>query len=644
MFKVEKADFIAEKLAAELAPDQEQREVAKNGLEAIERRRLTSEDKSGRVEFDIDWPLVESGWYLACADDGDGMTKSELEKYSTTLAVVGANNNQGLTGNQGMGLKISGPTRHPEGVLIRSMKDGERTMVRLGFDKEREEYDLLPIMPGGPKVVDVSEDYFPEFIRKRGSGTVVTFLGQVEGDNTFVPSGRPKYWLERYLNGRFAELGDDGIDVFVRVAIGDNVDWPRTREEADERASRRGSGQFNFRRVRGTHTMWSEASDHQGPDFRGVVDLPGDEAKNYPPARMYWWVLPSKDESGIVSSSRTVGGGSIAVRYQGELYDWRTGRNADPLFARLGILFGKSRVGLILEPLGLSVRDDFARKSVLIGGLEILKSDAWNDAWSSQFRDNLPSRIRETINSEQARLEVDDPDRQKRIRNRLKDTFAMLRTPRFRAHDGGRARAGLTSVVDAGGEGSGGVSRSVGDGSRNGSARPRGLSDLLVEAIDEESLPAEPVFSIQELTVRWVSETDAADLALVESDGLGLRDRAAALVGIDGQKATEIAANVDFRMYQSVLASLLNEFNVEGDDEKSALITKTAREWFEQKLIETVIGIRMLENGGSWTPASLSAALDPRSLTAAFISDTFHTRAAIRQNLVKQLGSAITSA
>ncbi len=38
MFRVENADFIADKLAAELLPNQEYREVAKNAEEAVDRR------------------------------------------------------------------------------------------------------------------------------------------------------------------------------------------------------------------------------------------------------------------------------------------------------------------------------------------------------------------------------------------------------------------------------------------------------------------------------------------------------------------------------------------------------------------------------------------------------------------------------
>ena len=104
----------------------------------------------------------------------------------TTLAVQGAGGNQSLAGNQGMGLKISGPTRHKEGVLIRSLKDGESTMVQVGWNGQ--EYGLIPLGPDGEIVVPAGE-MFPDFINEQGSGTVVTFLGNQ--DATTLSRRRP---------------------------------------------------------------------------------------------------------------------------------------------------------------------------------------------------------------------------------------------------------------------------------------------------------------------------------------------------------------------------------------------------------------------------------------------------------------------
>jgi hypothetical protein len=44
----------------------------------------------------------------------------------------------------------------------------------------------------------------------------------------------------------------------------------------------------------------------------------------------------------------------------------------------------------------------------------------------------LPQRIRDTMAEEQARLQVEDPDRLKRIRDRLKEVMQLLRPRRFR--------------------------------------------------------------------------------------------------------------------------------------------------------------------------------------------------------------------
>jgi 16S rRNA (guanine966-N2)-methyltransferase len=42
-------------------------------------------------------------------------------------------------------------------------------------------------------------------------GTVVTFLGNTDDDNTFVPAGRPRGWLFKYLNMRFFRLSGESI-------------------------------------------------------------------------------------------------------------------------------------------------------------------------------------------------------------------------------------------------------------------------------------------------------------------------------------------------------------------------------------------------------------------------------------------------
>lgn len=626
MFRVENADFIADKLASELLPYQEFREVMKNAEEAIRRRLAVDGPMDGRIVFDVDWPLLkETGqWFASCADNGDGMTRSELKRYMTTLAVQGADQNQSLTGHQGMGLKISGPTRHKMGVLIRSLKDGERTMIQIGWDGT--EYDLIPLGANDELVVSVGEEMFPDFIKENRSGTVVSFLGSTEDANTFAPADRPRGWLFKYLHQRFFRLSEDEIEVIVRVPSGDEDDWPRTYEETLERHAGKGKS-FNLSKVRGTGPVWDDATDRQGEDYRGFVDLPGDAAGDAPAARMHWWVLPGGPGTDV--STRTASGGSIAVLFQNELHDWRTAGQANPFFARLGVLFGKPRIAFVVEPLGSTISSDFARAHVLVGGRPVFETDAWL-LWTEQFRAVLPEAIRRTMSEEQARLQVEDPDKARRIRERLKDVMALLRPRRFRQQSDGRTRAGgPTASGPDSGPGSA-IERSTGPGKRPGRSRSRGIGSVLTQA-EPSGEEANEVFAILSLEPKWVTEAEAETFPIVNGNGKGLHDRAAALVGVDGASASILLLNRDFRGYQAIVGTVNDWANADGDDAKASAIESVVQEWVEQKIVEAVNGLRQLENGSTWLPSDFDAALSPAALSAAFMADRYHTLREVRR-------------
>lgn len=631
MFRVENADFIADKLASELLPDQEQREVYKNAEEAVDRRmRSEGTQAVGRIEFDVDWPMHEraGGWFVSCADDGDGMSRSELTRYMTTLAVQGANQNQSIVGNQGMGLKIAGPTRHKNGVLIRSLKEGERTMVQVGWNGH--EYGLIPLGSEGEEVVSVDEEMFPQFILDRGSGTVVTFLGNEGAEDTFLPAGRARGWLFKYLHQRFFRLSGDGVDVFVRVPTGDEDDWPQSRDQADERQRGEGGKSFNLSKVRGTAAVWDDASDKQGADFRGSLDIPGDPAGDVPAARIHWWVLPAGPGSDV--STRTASGGSISVLFQNELHDWRIGNQANPYFARMGVLFGKPRIGFVVEPLGTTIASDFARAHVLVGGVPIFESDAWL-TWAEQFRAAMPDKIKETMAEEQARLEVEDPDRARRIRDRLKDVMQLLRPRRFKRDKDGKLIASGPTVTGPGGGNGAVVERPVGPGKRRNTSSTRGIGAVLTQVDGVDAEAATEVFSLLQISPQWVSESEADSFAIVQGEGKGLHDRAAALAGEDGATAGILLLNRDFRGFQAIIATVNEWANSDGDEEIAKKIETFAQEWVEQKMVEAVNGLRQLENGSTWTATNFDDALSPVALTAAFMADRYHTLREVKRQV-----------
>jgi hypothetical protein len=635
MFKVENADFIAEKLAAELLPNQEYREGYKNAEEAVERRIKVEraaglEPAPGAIEFDVDWALHAQDnalWYLSVADNGDGMTRAELEKYMTTLAVTGANQNQSITGNQGMGLKISGPTRHKQGILLRSLKDGQRTMVQIGWTGL--EYDLVPLNDNGDVVVEVPEELFPDFILEQGSGTIVTYLGSTPKANTVVPEEHPRVWLFKYLHQRLFRVGDGDFALMVRQPARDVTEWPHSRDDADA------AQYFNRAEVIGTGGQWDKYADRQGEGRRGIVDLPGLSSADIPAARMHWWVLPAPGPGNDLTS-RTYGGGSLGVLYQNELHDWRAGGQANPFFARLGIIFGKQRIAFVLEPVGNGISSDFARAHVLIGSRPAFEGESWA-WWADAFRERMPDMIKQTIVEEQQRLHEEDPERAKRIRDRLKEVVAMLRPKRARRNPQGSTTADGDEVTGAGNDDQGtAYERSTGRGTggrRSNSNRQQGIGSLLPQVDTENGEPASEVFSILSLNPRWVTEAEAEGMTIVNANGKGLRDRAAALAGVDGLSAPELLLNLEFRGYKMILQHLNEWGNADGDETVATAIEQFAQEWIEQKMVEAVTGLRQLNNGSTWTVTAYDDALSPVALTAAFMADRYHTIREVKRQI-----------
>ena len=329
--------------------------------------------------------------------------------------------------------------------------------------------------------------------------------------------------------------------------------------------------------------------------------------------------------AGSDPSSRTAGSGSIAVLFQNELHDWRTGAQANPYFARLGIVFGKNRISFVVEPLGATITSDFARAHVLVAGKPVFESDAWL-LWAEQFRDRMPEVIKQAMSEEQARLQEEDPDRARRIRDRLKDVMSLLRPRRFKPSQAGNVRAGGPNVVGPGLDGDGPViEHEPGPGPRRPSKRMRGIGAALTQVDLDVAQPAKEVYSLLHISPQWVTERDAETFSIVNANGQGLHDRAAALAGEDAATADILLLNRDFRGYQTILAAVNEWANPAGDEDIATAIESCTQEWIEQKMVEAVQGLRQLENGSTWLASNFDDALSPVALTAAFMADRFHT-------------------
>jgi len=235
----------------------------------------------------------------------------------------------------------------------------------------------------------------------------------------------------------------------------------------------------------------------------------------------------------------------------------------------------------------------------------------------------MPDEIRAAMEEEQARLQADDPDRARRIRERLKDVMSLLRPRRYRRGLDGSLAAVGPEVAGAGDREGTAVERRRG-GSRQAGSTTRGIGSLLTQ-IDPSGDTADEVFSILSLEPRWVTESEAEGFPLVSGDGKGLHDRAAALAGEDGVTAGILLLNKQFRGYLAIVAAVNEWANADGDEDRATLIESATQEWVEQKMVEAVNGLRQLENGSSWTAVHFDDALSPTALTAAFMADRYHT-------------------
>lgn len=646
-FDFENADFVADKLEAELLPHQEIREAFHNELEAVIRRAAEklADDEPYKpwIRIGVDWRSIDAQvgagidpvWRLSVLGNGDGMTRDELQRYAKTLAVTGANNNQRKGGNQGMGLKISGPTRHPAGVSIRTLRDGEATMCKLGRDP-RKGYDFLPFEPNGERTLDISagiDKLFPGEIVEAGSGTVVTFYGTEGTEHTLL--GKPSNWIEKYLNTRYGVL-DTNIDIKVDVPVGQDRNQVVQGSTANQdmisgrRDNRDDTDTMYFKpsAVVGTCAVWDDAADYYRDkakldyDTHSHVECAGDPDAGVPPAKVHYWCFAAESRGRDVTS-RTAGPGRIAVIYQGELHDWREGVGANSLFARFGIVFGKSRISLIIEPIGGydEVDSDFARAHVMLAKskVQVMEHDDALQTWSAQFKDAMPEAIKAVI-SDARQESLGDQNVTSEVMKRIAEMLKRLRPQRYRSRSGGGSRAS-GQIPGAGrgrAQGSGTTSSSTrGPATGSGSDPLLGLLDTEGEEAVEAGNPPLPIHA-EWKPESWINSQSVAG-------GHDVTDRAAALIGESASKADLLALNSEFRGFTRFVDELDKELNPAGDPDISRLILDKCQEYTMQKMIEAVLGVRQLENGNQWMANEITDALDPTALTTAFMADRYYT-------------------
>lgn len=573
--KVEKVGFLLERLAEDCAPLQYVRELTQNAVEAIQK---LGPGRGGDIFWGLDpYTFEDLGVQKLClVDTGIGMSGEEMIRHINNLSSSGGL--QSLSGNYGLGAKISAATRNKAGMIYASWRNKQDpgAMAWLWRDPETGEYGLKRIEAHGEYfdfiVPDASTNdaLKPDLIKKSGHGTVVILLGDVlEETNTFAPFGMGTEWIAKYLEDRYFEFPANV-----------NVRSQDSKSETDE---------TSMRPVYGRSRALADLSKASG-----VVELKDASAR--------WWILDPEAKTKVHSSRRVTGGYSAAL-YQNELYEPSIGTARRPRLQSFGCTFSYNDVVIFVEPKpgDKKLTTNTARTSLLINGEPL----PWED-WANEFRMNMPQEIRDL---EEVTSAATISGHRDSIQQRLAKILGLFKLSRYRPVTPGTGTHDILTetlvgqpVPSPGGGGEGG-----GDGGGTLLTivpKPK-KGTLRFGVAAKEGNTAVEVESQRIPEVRWLPTGEVDET---------LEDRAAYYE----PRSNTVMANSQFRVFTDMIAYWNHQYN--GTAGAEPKIVDVVREAFEQQMIETVLGLQSLKNRRHWTQQQIESAWSSEGLTAAVMA------------------------
>ena len=539
---------------------------------------------------------------LCVIDTGDGMTGEEMMRFINQLSSSGSQ--QSITGNYGVGAKIAAATKNSAGVVYQSWKDGDGFMVHLEKHPATGEYGLRQWeLENGTFAYQFPLEDSAKPAEIKVHGTKVILVGGKSTDITISAppdAASPSRWISKYLNTRYFEF-PPGLTVKAREG------WDNSRDDTDRNVLRTIAGQKPY-------------LDQHALAF-GVTLLSS--------ARVHWWIL--KDEAAISNNSGYIeSAGHVAALYQNELYDRATSRSGTALLQRFGILFGYRFTVLYLEPTPVgdqSLTTNTARTTLLLGGDKL----PWDD-WAYEFREKMPRQLAEFVKEKGAALS--EKDHMSSIKYRLKNVMDLYKVSRYRPAPAGvylsdeasAVRVGWSSASGAMSEGGGGTGQEVGAKSKGQRDGEIGNIYHLFEkkgGLASDKIAADP-FPV----VNWVSTENST-----RTSDDGMEDKAAKFLS----DQNTLLINADFRVFRDMIARLSKERDAGRGLALRNVVEEIVHQWFEQALIETVIGVQQLRGSKEWGPDEIDKALSPEALTSA-VMQRYHVYIACRREIGARFG------
>ena len=588
---VHNTGFMLDRLGKDCSPLQFLRELTQNSLEAI----AETPEGRGEVIWDVDWnrwELTDGKVYkLSCIDTGLGMTGEEMMQYINMLS--SSTHVQSHEANYGVGAKVAAATRNHAGLIYLSWRDGVGSMIHLWRDPATGQYGLRQFRHNDGSFshwVQVEDSIKPAQIDDHG--TMVILLGNdMDEDTMDAPkeAASPSRWVARYLNTRYFTFPEN---ITVKAREG----WEYPRSNTDTNVLRTLTGQKGY--------LDKHASSS------GIVELES--------ARAHWWVL--KDEKALTQNSGFIASsGHMAAMYQNELYELVTGRAGTARLQLFGVIFGYNRVVVYVEPRNGGEHDlvsNTARTHLLMDGEAL----PWAD-WAAEFREKMPQEISDLM--EEVTAGSTSGSHRQSIKERLKQIRDLFRISRYR-----RSRTGDLNVAE---ERAGGTPRETGattsrDGSGGGGGRGGRAGDIYALFAVDDGDPGEEVLSDTDPDTLWVSVEDGTRTPP------DLEDRAAKYLA----EENVILINGDFRGFTDMVDRWFERYS-DAPGARQA-VEDTVHEWFEQALVETVLGVQALSGSQEWSVEDIRRASSEEALTAA-VMQRYHIDNSIKRVLGARLGS-----
>lgn len=410
------------------------RETLQNALEA----------HATRVDFGIEWQAVENlGVYRrVIADDGDGMTATQLQEFFNTFG-GGGKPIGGVHENFGVGAKTTLLPWNRFGVVVISWVHGDASMIRMQRNPETGEYGLrLEEATDENWEVSLEGVYEPwEDIESgcdwsalkpdwiKDHGTVLVLLGNGPSDDTVL--GDPTRseddikGISAYLNRRYWEI-PPGVEVHVdELRTQERGDWPRN--EAMAHGSQKGAvdRRTNTRAIMGARYYIAYPNHkagrlaHQGTETlrdRTEVD----------------WYLWEGDRPAVQSYAAI--SGYIAALYSGELYDVVSHHSTYRAFG-VSEAAVRGRLWLVIRPPvtsdeskhGVYPRTD--RNSLLLKGGPNAGGPLPIVEWGNEFAANMPEPIHGAIRAARAGEDgtIEDTHWRERLAERFGSRWRILK-------------------------------------------------------------------------------------------------------------------------------------------------------------------------------------------------------------------------